>query len=167
MKLEDVTSARIEPINREDTSTIFKMVANTFSAHASVELVRQELTQNVDLDISKKLVLGDKIIGAYLLGERDLFHFLQTNSAYCKVLLPPEDVKWLRGKRGVQGVALVVLPEYKGRGYGKQLIDLPSQLGYDYIWGEQLKSLGNLHHWLKRRQLVADCSGVHVTMQKL
>lgn len=171
MKLHDIfenDGGSIQPVTREDNQEIMQMMLDAFSAHASVDSIVGELKYSVDMKISKKLVVDGKIVGVYLLGERDLLQFLNAHAKYSKIELSPEDRKWLKGKRGVKGTALVVLPEYRARGFGKQLIDLPSKLGYDYIWGEALKSLNNLEHWLKRRKLVATVADeVYVTMQKL
>ena len=77
----------------------------------------------------------------------------------------PKAYEILKDLRGVEGVALGIFEEYKGLGFGKKLINYPSTMGYDYIWGYQLKSLGNIDDWLKRRKIYADTEGLYVTYQ--
>lgn len=74
----------------------------------------------------------------------------------------------LKEKRGVQGVAVAVLPEYKGMGIGRALIELPSTLGYDYIWGAQTKMISDIGEWTKRRKVLVSSPDdfFHITYQE-
>lgn len=66
---------------------------------------------------------------------------------------------------GIEGVALGVFSEYKNLGIGKMLIEYPKNLGFDYIWGYQLKALDNINDWLKRRKIYVQTPGLYVTYQ--
>ena len=66
---------------------------------------------------------------------------------------------------GLEGVALGVFNEYKNLGIGKMLIEYPKTLGFDYIWGYQLKALDNINDWLKRRKIYVQTPGLYVTYQ--
>lgn len=98
------------------------------------------------------------LVGAYLLEEADI-----------KEEFPPKKypttAKWTGN--GVHGIALVLDEAYRGHGLGRQLINLPRKLGYDYVWGIQLKSLKNIHHWLRRRELVLTTNDFYVTAERL
>jgi GNAT superfamily N-acetyltransferase len=89
--------------------------------------------------ISKKATINGKIVGCYLLNNTSIYEYLSKNSKF-------EDYK---NKRGIQGMGLAVLPEFKGMGIGKKLRKIPYEMEYDYIWGRHLKSLKNIHHWIK------------------
>lgn len=114
-----------------------------------------------DWPLSKKLVIGTELIGFYLLAEGAVAHVVAKCDAVTEALGRYEH------KRGIEGIALVVLPEFRGRGYGELLKNVPRGMGYDYVFGQQLKSLNNLTAWLKRRRLIADCDGVWVTLEDL
>lgn len=77
----------------------------------------------------------------------------------------PDVYETLSKLNGIEGVALGVFPEYKNAGIGKMLIDYPATLGYDYIWGYQLKTLNNINDWLKRRKIYVQTAGLYVTCQ--
>jgi len=108
---------------------------------------------NVNWDESILLVDDEnKIMGVYLLGRH------QINS----MIMAKDYI----GLKGVEGVLLCVDETLRGQGYGNQLKDHPRTLGYDYIWGQQFRALGNLNDWLKRRELVGETEYVYITAQK-
>lgn len=100
------------------------------------------ITKNTDWSISFKALDGTKIVGVYALGNN------QIASEF--------DLPDYRERKGVEGVALAVLPEYKGTGVGRQLIEAPRKLGRDYVWGSALRALSNVQHWAKRRKIVGE-----------
>ena len=79
-----------------------------------------------------------------------------------------EEFSYLKKMKGVEGIALGVLPEYKNMGIGKKLIDYSrNNLNADYIWGYQLKSLKNIDDWLKRRDIYYEDSDMYITFEVL
>lgn len=84
----------------------------------------------------------------------------------CYLLRPtdkaPTDRPGFAGN-GVEGVSLVVEPEYRGMGYGRLLRSVPDRLGFDFVFGRQLKELENLESWLNSRELLADRGEYWVT----
>jgi DNA polymerase III alpha subunit (gram-positive type) len=66
---------------------------------------------------------------------------------------------------GIQGVALGVSSEFKNLGIGKMLINYPATLGYDYVWGYQLRALDNINDWLKRRKIYSETGNMFTTYQ--
>lgn len=107
----------------------------------------------VDWDESILLIdLENKIMGVYLLGKHQINSMITANDYI--------------GLKGVEGVLLCVDETLRGQGYGNQLKDYPKTLGYDYIWGQQFKDLGNLNDWLKRRELIGETKYVYITAEK-
>lgn len=110
------------------------------------------LDQETNWDISALLLDdNDKIMGVYLLGDKQL-DSLTINEKYLNL-------------KGVEGVVLAVSDKIRGKGWGSKLKDYPKTLGYDYIWGQQLKVLNNLNDWLKRRELITETSNVYITAE--
>lgn len=93
--------------------------------------------KDTNWDISIGLISNNKLIGVYLLA------------------IKQDPFKSLQGI-GIQGVALGILKEFRGKGLSKTLINEVYNLEFDYIWGEHDKRLNNLHHWLKRRNLLRE-----------
>lgn len=92
----------------------------------------------------------EKIVGGYFLGENQLY---TTRTKY---------------KKGVQGVGLFVLPEYRDLGIGAALRDIPLYLPYDYIWGMHLKELNNIDNWKRYgREVLAGEGEIFTTMMDL
>lgn len=164
MKIIEIASGppRILPIEHADLPWIEKAIVSAFTGKGmSDESLIEYVLISTEWGISRKLVLGDETIGVYLLSAR----YPITD------IVPPEksheDLSQYASKRGVEGIALLIDPKYRGRGYGELLKNLPRQMGFDYVWGQQLHSLGNLQQWLKRRRLVADLGNVWVTLEDL
>jgi hypothetical protein len=95
--------------------------------------LKEYLMAVVNWDISKKLTLNDTIIGCYLLNEDKITDFLEN----CDSL--KEDVSKYENLRGIQGVALALSKEFRDKGYGRKLREIPLQMDCDYIWGQHLK----------------------------
>jgi hypothetical protein len=110
------------------------------------------IQQQTNWDISVILLDDeDKIMGLYLLG----------NSQLDSLTLIEKYVKL----KGIEGVLLVVNEEIRGQGWGDKLKDYPKTLDFDYIWGQQLKTLNNLEYWLKRRELITETKSVYITAE--
>ena len=168
---------RIEPVLVADIDYIIDHSVTTFHGHGLTdEAIVAFIDQATDWTISKKLLIADQLVGFYLLHEDSVADWAENRIAWaathdCRSVYDhcdmKEDLSRYRGQHGVEGVALVVLPEYRGLGYGAQLKKLPRQMGYQHVFGEHFKSSHNLHHWLKSRRLVAECSGLWLTLQDL
>lgn len=172
----------IEPFKgREDIIEAIKIAIPIFSGQMSPQQLVDYLLGTVDWKISVKAVVDGKVVGFYFLDENDLVTTLSYYCAKDKNALEydiPEvgetdecvvykDLSEYGDKFGLEGVAIGVDPKYKGMGIGKKLIEHSQSLGYDYIWGMQYESLGNIKHWLKRRELVAVVPGIYFTVQDL
>ena len=121
------------------------------------------VVEHMDPDISVVAIDHTKaVIGFYILGNRTLAAGVEEEG-----LTPTEDLEPYAQKRGVEGVALGIVPEARGQGLGSRLKDYPQTLGADYIWGLQLYELNNVQHWLKRRRIVAKNEEMVATLQDL
>ena len=91
------------------------------------------------------------IIGGYFLGHNGI------------------GMKEYEGLKGIQGVALFLLPEYRGMRIGNVLRNIPIKMvGVDYIWGMHLHALDNVKQWTKfGRKLIDSYGGIHTTLMDL
>lgn len=154
MKTETVTKLRIQvgiPEERQEevidwTYPYFQHVTGGEYFYA---ILRQETNwENSLLLLNEK----DEIKGVYLLGDQPVESLVKTEE--------------YKGLKGVEGVVLAVDSELRGKGWGTKLKDYPKTMGFDYIWGQQLKTLNNLEDWLKRRVLVAETKSVYITAER-
>lgn len=145
-------------ITETDKPTIIQSTVTEFHGNGITDTEIIIFTNRyTDWNLSRKLMVDDAMVGFYLLQEDSVANLLDDRYDQCRLL---EDLSGYANKRGVEGIILLVLPQYRGHGYGNLLKDLPRQMGFDYVYGEQFKaSPAVLQHWLKRRRLVADCSG--------
>jgi len=150
----------IETIEEKDIDYIIEMSVKLFSEAAKFEYSGLFFYCMTDFTISKKAVLDGKIIGCYLLNDES-FHSYEMNRL--------ENLDRYNNRRGLQGVALGIMKEYRGFSYGRQLRDSALSLNeYDYIWGFQGKSLDNLGRWLAYgRRLVGETEDAYITLMDL
>ena len=113
-----------------------------------VDILNHETNWDISIMLLNEL---DEVKGVYLLGNKQIDSIVKINDY---LLL-----------KGVEGVLLVVDESIRGKGCGNKLKDYPKTLGFDYIWGQQLKTIGNLHDWLKRRKLIAQTKTVYITLE--
>ena len=128
---------QVEKMRPEDVDEAVKVGEACFPEHAGVfgKLVRDELGN--DFSHSYVARLDEKVIGGYFLGNRQLSDHIDR----------PETQPY-KGKRGVEGVALFLLPQYRGAGLGRKLRGLPLSSGADYVWGQHYEDLNNLQQWV-------------------
>lgn len=114
------------------------------------------VAQETNWDLSARLVDdNDKVMGLYLLGDEQISSLVMDKKI---------DKYW--PQKGVEGVLLAIDPSIRKQGWGNKLKNYPSTLGFDYIWGQQLKTLNNLQDWLKRRVLIAQTNEVYITLEE-
>lgn len=140
--------------NNKDFKKIFPRLNEVYDKLGwSPEAIWEQIGP-VNEDLSVVIEVDGNIAGFYFIGDDQI--------------MPggdPEVYDKLSKLNGIEGIALGVFPEYKSAGLGKTLIDYPATLGYDYIWGYQLKTLENINEWLKRRKLYVQTAGLYVTYQ--
>lgn len=147
----DVNYRRYNP--ETDAEEIYNRIDEVFDKTGLSKDKIWEMIGDVDENISVVAEVDGKIGGFYFLREEEI------------PATKTELYKELSQLRGIEGIALGVFKEYKQYGIGKDLIEYPKTLGYDYIWGYQLKSLENINDWLKRRKLYYENSYMFVTYQ--
>ena len=124
----------------------FEMVKEIFSELSNLNLDEELI--DVDWDISIVALIKDEPIGFYLIAPK--------NESFGKT-----------EGRGLQGIALGLLPRYRKYGYSKDMINYTRSLGFDYIWGEHDKRLENLDSWLKIRELLGENKESYFTVENL
>lgn len=149
---------KLVPFRKELRSGLESAIEEVFPKYAG--WAAEFCFQKMNPFLSRILLVDNKIAGFYLLR----YSNIEVDVTSKKFTLK-EDLSKYRGKQGIEGIALGILPKYKNKGYGKVLRSYPRSLGYDYIWGEQLKDLNNLNDWLKIRRLVAENEESYVTLQ--
>lgn len=111
------------------------------------EWIESYLEETTDKSISVCLKIGGEVVGAYFLCARDLVS---------------------QEGKGLEGVCLCMDERYRGNGWGKMLISFAESMpGFDYMWGQHLKTLNNLEQWTKRRETVIDAGEVWITIKRL
>ena len=106
------------------------------------------------------------MIGCYLLNEEPVYEEPVYQDEKFEIF---EDLSSYNKKRSVHGVALALLPEFRGIGYGRLLCAFPCQpYKYDYIWGYHEKTLNNIAEWEKfGRRIVGESKECYVTLMDL
>lgn len=148
----DLTTADVPDIER---------AINTAFGHYG-DWVYPYTEKSSDWTLSKKAVYNGKFAGCYMLAWRSILDEIQAEK-----MESLEDLSQYADKKGLEGIALVVLPEFRNLGIGRALKDATRLLGADYMWGAQLKTLGNLEQWLHRRRLVAHNEDMYLTLEDL
>lgn len=151
---------KIDKIKKSEIYRCIDVVAKSFSHVMGYDdtffLIR---SLKIDWNLSYKASIDNVIVGCYLLNEGGVEKFEK-----CSL----EDLTPYKNLKGIEGVVLAVLPEYRSFGIGKILREIPKKLGYDYIWGQQFKFLGNLEDWTRfGRRLVADCGDINITLMDI
>lgn len=167
--------------SKEEVIQALELAIPIFGKQMDPKTLISYLVGTVDWKLSVKAVVDGKLVGFYFLTPSsilDSIGFYCTKDKdismdyipkvgkheNCEVFI---DLNQYVDKKGVEGVGLGVDPNYKGMGIGRMLIEYPQTLDFDYIWGMQYASLGNIRDWLKRRELVAITPGIYFTLQNL
>ncbi len=114
--------------------------------------------QSTDWDISLKAEINGELVGFYLLSNRK-FNQVANEEENVETTFNSNDYD-----SQLEGIALVVFEEHRGKGIGKLLIDAAEKLPFDFIWGMQFKSLNNLEWWQnKGRALIGQNANLNFT----
>jgi len=155
-KQKEEKNVQIRKMKFEDLPEIYNKFSEVFD---KTGLSNDEIWDEIwefDLGLSLIAEVGDEIAGFYFLADKPI---PEVDGA--------EDYEKLKNLKGLEGMALGVLKKFKNLGIGKKLITQSQNMGFDYIWGYQLKSLKNIDDWLKRRKLYAITDTTYITYQVL
>lgn len=160
----------ISTIQSQDIDEVVDLLYTAFSHLNTKSEIKEKLFRRIDNNLSIKLTKNGQILGVYLLAQNSLPKFIDNikkdlfseHKGYRITL----DVSELTDN-GLQGIALVVHPRYRGEGFGNMLKDYSENMGYDYVWGIQHKSLKNINDWLKRRKIVFESDNTYCTVKIL
>lgn len=127
----------------------------------------KEVLCNVNYEISFKAEYENNIVGFYFLTDKsDLFEELKREGA-----TPTMDLEKYKDKKGVEGCALGIFPEYRNKGIGFLMIDTSIEYAknnnIDYIFGQHYKTLNNIEYWKRIRKLIAESDTVYFTIKDL
>lgn len=162
----------ISNITPDDNDEVVDLLYSVFGGFGySKEELKKRITPRLNNNISIKIKEGDKIVGVYLFNEKSINKFIDEIKEDKVTDFRLDDTKITLNEEisdnGLQGIALAVLPSYKGLGYGNKLKEYSYNMGYDYIWGVQDKKLNNIDFWLNSRNIFAESSNRYATYIKL
>jgi len=145
---------KIRPMVMNDYEIIKPHLAEIFSRTGLPEDRIVELLGDINLRLSVVADVNGDVAGFYFLNDEDIPEGGELYDEF-------EDLK------GLEGVALGVIPDYLQLGVGKKLIEYSRSQSVDYIWGYQFKSLKNIDDWLKRRKIYWENDGLYITYEML
>lgn len=151
---------KIKPSDMDSVLDVGDKAFGTFMGHTKTmsKHPNYNFKKEADLNKSVKLVLGNLIIGYYLLSDKQTIqNFLDSIVTKHRLVVTIDNeelFEYSKHNRGIQGLTVGILPKYKGRGYSKLLFDYPKSTGYDYIWAVQTEGMSDLAGWLKRAELL-------------
>lgn len=162
--VQHLTGFAIEDIQQDDIKEILILCAKVFVHVMKPEATVKYLYKDTNWRISKKAVYNGQIVGCYLFNETQISEAIDIND----IEHVRENLYPYTKKRGVQGVALAVLKEFRGANFGRELRNIPLNSGYDYIWGEHLNGLQNRDNWVNfGRRVVAEYPDYFITLMDL
>ena len=163
----------VSKIKENDEMDVLDVLHTVLSEKIKIkkEDLHQKVKPRLSNGISICLKYNSEIVGAYLLNNKSINDFIdQIRQDKISDFRRDEtriDLNEKLSDKGLQGIALVVLNEYRGEGLGRILKEYTYKLGYDYIWGVQDKSLENIDFWTKTRKIFAESRNRYATYIKL
>ncbi len=157
----------VKPFDAEQFELVLDAATKIFRKHMSASELRQYLIAQTDLELSLLAYYKNEIIGFYLIGD----YPVPNDISESQLLISMNEYHQILEMNGMEGVALAVLPDYRGLGIGKILIeasfDVATKFHKQFIWGQNYISLNNLKEWLKIRTHFASDNEVHYTLKLL
>jgi GNAT superfamily N-acetyltransferase len=175
-----VSKVKIEKVEDDDIETILQMNWYIFKNEWEGDMADMNKydLENTNFNLSIKAIYNNEIIGVYSFMDKNIEEGIEEESMdqeleedSGEIKLNQEILDRLKGKTGFQGVSLLLKPQYRNFGIGRMLIqksiEAARKNGADYIWGEHLKSLGNIDKWLKKRELLGEVGNLYFTIKEL
>jgi len=169
---ETFTTPQISTIEEIDIPQVVDVLHSSFGHIDDKETIATKLRPRMLNGLSLKLQMGDEIIGCYLLAPKSVNTFISDIQAGALKDFPSETTQiYLQDQlsdKGLQGIALSLLPEWRSQGYGNLLKTWYfNDHRFDYVWGVQDKRLGNIEDWKKSRNIIAESPTHFATLRKL
>ena len=138
------TPIRLGRLRKGDIQQVYRLMAMTF-AHVLKGADVDDIVGGYSRTHSRVLRRGDNIVGAYLIADKGR-----------PILCESDAMQTIfHGKKGLQGLGLVLAPELLGQGYGRflrgVLPEVARHAGAEFVWGVAAGGLNNSADWLKRR----------------
>ena len=171
IKLFENFHTEISEITPEDNDAVIDVLHEVFGSLDSREVIKSRIQKRLNNGLSVKIVYDGKIVGCYLLAEKSVNEFIsdieQDKVSDFRRNDTSVDLQANPGDRGLQGIALAVMPEYRDLELGKKMKNYVRGLGYDYIWGVQDKKLMNINFWKRSREVFAESPTKYATIEIL
>lgn len=131
LELLMLENVKIDKIKSHDIPEIADVASRIFDGDPN--WIDGYFKKTVDWNVSYvvKTIEHNTVVGFYLLKPKNL------------------PITPYNTQKGIQGVSLGLLPEYRNQGVGDKLRRIPFSLPYDYIWGFQGYELNNVSNWTK------------------
>jgi len=163
---------KIEIIREIDNESCVDVLFSNFkNLVSSKDELFKKIQPRLNNGLSICLKKDEFVIGVYLLNNKSINSFITDIRRDIVSDFPSNTTKITLyedlSDNGLQGIALSVLLEYRGNGYGEMLKKYTYKLGYDYIWGVQDKKLKNIEKWTRTRKIFAESPNRYATYIKL
>lgn len=161
---ELVDEVKLERISKDEINTIINACDSTVQMpnfdKVCSESPMQRIQNLTNWDNSVKLTVNGEIVGFYLFSDQTPYEFMNQLEQYgLNFDIKSEDLyNDLKSKKGIEGIAVGVYEDFRGKGYGRKLLEHPKSMGVDYIWGIQTRGISDIDKWLKRRELLSQAS---------
>jgi hypothetical protein len=169
---ETFTTSQISTIEEDDIPQVVDVLHSSFGHIDDKETIATKLRPRMLNDLSLKLSIDGQIVGCYLLAEKSVNVFIEGIQTGALKDFPSETTQiYLQdhlSDKGLQGIALSLLPEWRSQGYGNLLKNWYfNDHRFDYVWGVQDKRLGNIEDWKKSRDVIAESPTHFATLRRL
>jgi len=161
----------LKPLSKEDAENAINLCDKIFkdsTFKCSQQNNKNRLLSLVDYNKSIKMIVNGKIVGVYLLSNKesmnDFMEFLKKEGSPVTIV-DQKLFEQLSDKNGIQGLVVGLLKEFRQNGLGEILLQYPKSLGFDYVWGCQTHGVSDVSKWLKRRKLIATAPHYNITVE--
>lgn len=170
--IESFFKPEVSLIEESDIPQLVDILYEVFGQIDSKEEIERKLRPRMLNGVSIKLGNAQQIIGCYILNPRSVNAFIEDINQNKLKDFNSQNTKFYIDKKfsdkGLQGIALAILPDWRSYGFGNLLKTwYDSDPRFDYIWGVQDKRLGNIDHWKKSREIIAECPTHFATLREL
>jgi len=172
MLYETFSIPTISTIKEEDIPQVVEVLYTSFGHIDTRDTIAAKLRPRMLNGLSLKLSIDGQTVGCYLLAEKSVNVFIDDIHRGVLKDFPADSTEiYLNeplGDKGLQGIALSLLPEWRSQGYGNLLKTWYfNDHRFDYVWGVQDKRLGNIEDWKKSRDVIAESPTHFATLRRL